>query len=593
MGSRVRTGLGVAALIAAVVAGGRFVWTGFEGDAEPVPEQPSGAAQPFDAAQVPTPDVTMLQTDVQAQPSVSPDNQASASASGDTPEGDPAQADMPAVADSEAVPSQTAAADDPTALAAPALVQIDVLRLEADGSGVIAGQVSPPRNLRLRLVDEELAEVIPDAQGRFVAFLTIPPSDSARRLFVEAEGSQDAAAWVMIAPRPAAETPPVGSSETAATVEAAEAPDQVAGGSDDPVREASGDPAPPAGPAALTTDRVVADVSPATVTDAPEEAPEEADMSAAIAAPGTNVQSIPETGPDTAEADVSAGQGGTEWTWQSAHATSPAQGAPHSGASPLPAAPGAGGAGNVDYSEPGAEPQPTGEESAPATEPSPLPAAPVTAQAVPATPATPVATEAAAELVREPGSNPQLQAQTPGALLVSDQGGVRLLGQAPAAPQGVSLSVISYDSEGDVRLSGTSGDGIETLRLYVDNRPLHETPSRPEGQWQTELPGIDPGNYTLRVDGVTADGTVLAQVESPFRREDPEAVVAVMNDEQIPVRGDITRHIVQPGNSLWLIAEQTYGDGVFYVQLYRANRDLIRNPDLIYPGQVFRLPDLD
>lgn len=48
---------------------------------------------------------------------------------------------------------------------------------------------------------------------------------------------------------------------------------------------------------------------------------------------------------------------------------------------------------------------------------------------------------------------------------------------------------------------------------------------------------------------------------------------------------------VQPGFTLWGIAEETYGDGVLYVQLFEANADRIKDPDLIYPGQVFTLPE--
>jgi nucleoid-associated protein YgaU len=48
---------------------------------------------------------------------------------------------------------------------------------------------------------------------------------------------------------------------------------------------------------------------------------------------------------------------------------------------------------------------------------------------------------------------------------------------------------------------------------------------------------------------------------------------------------------VQPGNTLWAIARDTYGDGFLYVRVFSANKDQIRNPDLIYPGQVFTLPE--
>ena len=47
---------------------------------------------------------------------------------------------------------------------------------------------------------------------------------------------------------------------------------------------------------------------------------------------------------------------------------------------------------------------------------------------------------------------------------------------------------------------------------------------------------------------------------------------------------------VQPGNTLWAIAQDNLGDGLLYVSLFEANADQIRDPDLIYPGQVFVIP---
>ncbi len=47
---------------------------------------------------------------------------------------------------------------------------------------------------------------------------------------------------------------------------------------------------------------------------------------------------------------------------------------------------------------------------------------------------------------------------------------------------------------------------------------------------------------------------------------------------------------VQPGFTLWAIAQQTFGEGVLYVQVFEANKDKIKDPNLIYPGQVFTVP---
>jgi nucleoid-associated protein YgaU len=48
---------------------------------------------------------------------------------------------------------------------------------------------------------------------------------------------------------------------------------------------------------------------------------------------------------------------------------------------------------------------------------------------------------------------------------------------------------------------------------------------------------------------------------------------------------------VQPGFTLWAIARDHLGEGILYVQVFEANKDKIRDPNLIYPGQVFAIPD--
>jgi nucleoid-associated protein YgaU len=52
-----------------------------------------------------------------------------------------------------------------------------------------------------------------------------------------------------------------------------------------------------------------------------------------------------------------------------------------------------------------------------------------------------------------------------------------------------------------------------------------------------------------------------------------------------------TRKVVR-GDSLWRISSHVYGNGVRYKQIYAANAAQIRNPRLIYPGQIFVLPQL-
>src|SRR5690606_25696236 len=97
-------------------------------------------------------------------------------------------------------------------------------------------------------------------------------------------------------------------------------------------------------------------------------------------------------------------------------------------------------------------------------------------------------------------------------------------------------------------------------------------------------PEVPPGLYMLRADQTATDGRVMARAETPFLREDPASLQAAAEPER---SGVIT---VQPGFTLWGIARERFGDGVHYVKVFEANRDQIRNPDLIYPGQIFALP---
>ena len=50
-------------------------------------------------------------------------------------------------------------------------------------------------------------------------------------------------------------------------------------------------------------------------------------------------------------------------------------------------------------------------------------------------------------------------------------------------------------------------------------------------------------------------------------------------------------YVVAKGDSLSKIAQRAYGDGGKWRKIYEANRDVIKDPDLIYPGQSLRIPE--
>ena len=176
-------------------------------------------------------------------------------------------------------------------------------------------------------------------------------------------------------------------------------------------------------------------------------------------------------------------------------------------------------------------------------------------------------------------------------VLLADSEGVRVLqsgGDAPSVQANVSIDAISYDTEGEVALTGRS-TGASSVRVYLDNQPLLDVPIGNDGGWRADLPEIDTGTYTLRVDELNDEGTVVSRAETPFRREAVDAIQAL--DDGLTERSTVALVTVQPGNTLWGIARERYGEGPLYVRVFEANTDRIRDPDLIYPGQIFTVPD--
>jgi nucleoid-associated protein YgaU len=150
----------------------------------------------------------------------------------------------------------------------------------------------------------------------------------------------------------------------------------------------------------------------------------------------------------------------------------------------------------------------------------------------------------------------------------------------PAKGGRLGLDIIDYDEAGGMRFAGSAAPGA-TVRLYVGRDHAGDAVADAAGRWAF-TPGVQPGlgRHTLRVDQLAAAGTVAARIEVPFQRDRvPEEALA---DGRI---------IVQPGANLWRIARRVYGRGTRYTLIYAANREQIRDPRLIYPGQVFQVPE--
>ncbi|MBI1773705.1 MAG: LysM peptidoglycan-binding domain-containing protein [Proteobacteria bacterium] len=179
---------------------------------------------------------------------------------------------------------------------------------------------------------------------------------------------------------------------------------------------------------------------------------------------------------------------------------------------------------------------------------------------------------------------PQANAASPPRANIVPPAAVAPTSSAPAASTApnvptVTVDVVDYDDAGRISFAGKAESGAE-VRVYLDNKLIGAATAGSGGDWRLSPSGeIAPGLYTLRADRVGGDGRVVARAELPLRRAAP--------------LGDLTAAnfiVIQPGNNLWSIARRVYGQGTQYTVIYQANQDQIRDPDLIYPGQVFQLP---
>lgn len=194
----------------------------------------------------------------------------------------------------------------------------------------------------------------------------------------------------------------------------------------------------------------------------------------------------------------------------------------------------------------------------------------------------------------------------------------------PAATGATLPKIVSVDAGPGGRLfvSGQAAAGA-TIRLYLNDTLIAPARVGRDGAVHFTIGGgVRPGAYAVRLDQVDGTpGTVRSRVEVPFLvptsepSAEPEPSPAVSagltpgattrapmrseppRDPSVPVTDpsavfvpEVKTTRIERGDSLWAISRRVYGEGDRYTAIYDANQDQIREPDLIYPGQVFVLP---
>lgn len=115
---------------------------------------------------------------------------------------------------------------------------------------------------------------------------------------------------------------------------------------------------------------------------------------------------------------------------------------------------------------------------------------------------------------------------------------------------------------------------------------------------QVEKYGFNVRDLNIEIEGETAK--VWGEVDSQETKE--KVVLAVGNVEGIEsvddkmtvieVKAEAKFYTVVKGDSLSKIAKEFYGDAMKYPAIFEANKPMLTDPDLIYPGQMLRIPEL-
>ena len=97
---------------------------------------------------------------------------------------------------------------------------------------------------------------------------------------------------------------------------------------------------------------------------------------------------------------------------------------------------------------------------------------------------------------------------------------------------------------------------------------------------------------TLEVRGVANTQYHKDLLWNEIKKVGGENPSDIMADIKVADTSVYARHTVKSGESLSKIAKHYYGNPMKYNAIFEANRDILKNPDLIHPGQELVIPNL-
>ena len=143
----------------------------------------------------------------------------------------------------------------------------------------------------------------------------------------------------------------------------------------------------------------------------------------------------------------------------------------------------------------------------------------------------------------------------------------------------ITLDFLSYSPPGLIIMSGRTTSNTE-IEILKSSEVLGKTKSNENGVWKFIINKNDANEEISIKTTISGETLILTYDQAEIKKRFKNTNFEFYDD----------RIIVQKGNSLWRIARKTLGGGIFYTEIYKNNLAKIKNPNLIYPGQVFNIP---
>lgn len=154
-------------------------------------------------------------------------------------------------------------------------------------------------------------------------------------------------------------------------------------------------------------------------------------------------------------------------------------------------------------------------------------------------------------------------------------------------PPEIAIGTLSWSDNNQLRIKGRSNGGVGVSGSFAGNtfRDIaFKEDGNESGNWSAlvSVPDLKKGRALIETNLLDLDGSIVltSQVELDLA----QLKIGLDGSEMV---------IIRKGDMLWRIAYRTYGSGIRYLDIVKRNARQINDPDLIYPAQVFALPETE